>query len=155
MQETFVNNVIKNVKEDLKSMEPGSQKDVENAKIADVEKRWNELHKKVVSRNATIKKICPFAEQFNGETEKLLPWLLTADKEIRLIQPLSSETVVLIQQKRAIEVKFVVFRSYQQNFVNLKEEACGLALLLHEMESLILQRAGDIYCLWISRFVPD
>ena len=118
VQEPIINDVIKTVKESLKTKEPGDEKDVLQSTIVDIEKRWNELHKNVVSRHAIIRKIYPFAEQFNYETEKLLPWLLTADKEARLIQPLSSQSVELIQQKRAIEVivsDFVfVLLDYQQ-----------------------------------------
>lgn len=104
MQESRVGNVISDIKESLKSMEHGPEKDTLTSTIGDVEKRWNEMHKKVATRHITIRKIYPFAEQFNSETEKLLPWLLAADKEVRLIQPLSSQSVVLVQQKRTIEV---------------------------------------------------
>lgn len=104
VQEPIVNSAITSSKENLKTKEPGKEKDKLSATISEIEKRWNELHKKIVLRHAVIRKICPFAEQFSAETEILLPWLLTADKEIRLIQPLSSQSVMLIQQKRAIEV---------------------------------------------------
>ena len=106
MHESQVGKVIADIKESLKSMEHGPERDTLASTIGDVEKRWNEVHKKVVTRHMTIRKIYPFAEQFNSETEKLLPWLLAADKEARLIQPLSSQSVLLVQQKRAIEVSF-------------------------------------------------
>ena len=109
MQEPQIVGLIASIKESLKSKESGPEKDVLASTIGDIEKRWNELRRKVVGRHSAIRKLYPFAEQFNCETEKLLPWLLSADKELRLIQPLSTQSVVLVQQKRAVEVPCILF----------------------------------------------
>ena len=114
-QEALIGNVITTLKEDLKAKEPGPEKDSLSATVTDIEKRWNELHKNVVKRHSIIKKIYPFAEQFNSETEKLLPWLVYADKEVRSIQPLSSQATVLVQQKRSIEVSYDSFHCIYAN----------------------------------------
>ena len=120
-QETLIGNVLATLKECLKNKEPGPEKDSLSTTVTDVEKRWNVLHKNVVKRHSTIKKIYPFAEQFNSETEKLLPWLVDADKEVRGIQPLSSQSTVLVQQKRSIEVSYDLFDfilSYSQGTID-------------------------------------
>ena len=103
--------VITTSKETLKNLEPGPEKEALKETIDDIEKRWNELHTKVVKRESAIKKLQPLSEHFNAEVEKLLPWLLTADKEIRIIQPLSSQPELLVQQKRAIEVRWFFITS--------------------------------------------
>lgn len=96
--------MISSGKETIKQTEPGTEKDTLKHTVEDIEKRWTTLHSKVTKRNTVIHKLYPVAKQFNNEFEKLLPWLMTADKELRVIQPLSSQPEILVQQKRAIEV---------------------------------------------------
>ncbi len=103
-QEPTVKHVIEAGKEKVKNQEPGKDRDTLKETIEDIEKRWDSLHSKVTKRRAVINKLYPLAKVYSDEVEKVFPWLMTADKELRVIQPLSSQPDVLVQQRRAIEV---------------------------------------------------
>ncbi|XP_065062306.1 titin-like isoform X4 [Rhopilema esculentum] len=98
-----VKQVVEDVKEKLKNVEAEKEKMSLSAAINDIERRWDVVNKKVTSRQNSIKKLHPSAEVYRSESEKLMPWLLTVDKDIALVKPLSSRLEVLVQQKRAIE----------------------------------------------------
>ena len=96
--------MVEDAKEKLKNVEAGEEKMSLSAAINDIERRWDVVNKKVTSRQNSIKKLHPSAEVYRSESEKLMPWLQTVDKDIALVKPLSSRLEVLVQQKRAIEV---------------------------------------------------
>eukprot|EP00794_Sanderia_malayensis_P006649 gene6649-7395_t len=101
--EPIVKHVIESGKSEIKGKEPGPERDALTETIEDVEMRWNTVRDKITKRHAVVGKLYPTARKYSEEVEKLFPWMLTADKELRVIQPLSSQPEVLIQQKRAIE----------------------------------------------------
>ena len=74
--------------------------------IADIERRWNDVSRKVITRHDCIKRLLPLSRVYSEYFEKLLAWMSNADDDLKAVLPISSDQESLVQQKRVVEVSY-------------------------------------------------
>lgn len=94
-QEPVFDQLMKNGSGLLESAEPGAEKDELETKLADVEKRWNEIRQNTAEHVARVDSALPEAEKYNESASSLGPWLTETEQKLASLEPIvaSKETV--------------------------------------------------------------
>lgn len=79
----------------LESAEPGAEKDELETKLADVEKRWNDIRQNTAEHVARVDSALPEAEKYKESASSLGPWLTETEQKLASLEPIvaSKETV--------------------------------------------------------------
>ena len=72
----------------LESAEPGAEKDELEAKLADVEKRWNDIKQNTAEHGARVNSVLPEAEKYNESASSLGPWLTETEEKLASLEPI-------------------------------------------------------------------
>lgn len=80
--------LMKNGKNLLESAEPGAEKDELEAKLADVEKRWNGIKRNTAEHVARVNSALPEAEKYNESASNLGPWLTETEEKLASLEPI-------------------------------------------------------------------
>lgn len=94
-QEPVFEQLMKNGNNLLESAEPGDEKDELQAKLADTEKRWNDIKEKTSEHLARVNSALPEAEKYNESNSSLVPWLTETEQKLASLEPIvaSRDTV--------------------------------------------------------------
>ena len=94
-QEPVFDQLMKNGSSLLESAEPGAEKDELEAKLADVEKRWNDIKHNTAEHEARVNSALPEAVKYNESASSLGPWLKETEEKLASLEPIvaSKDTV--------------------------------------------------------------
>ena len=74
----------------LESAEPGEEKDELQAKLVDVEKRWNDIKQNTAEHVARVNSALPEAEKYNESVSSLGPWLTETEEKLASLEPIEA-----------------------------------------------------------------
>ncbi len=99
-------NILSNGHALLNGTDPGSERDALESRLADTEKRWDEVKTAAENRTNGIDVLLPESEKYSDNSVTFSCWLMTAETKEKDLQgrPLSSDRAMLDQQRREIEV---------------------------------------------------
>ncbi|KAL9979902.1 hypothetical protein ACROYT_G008419 [Oculina patagonica] len=81
-QEPVFDQLMKNGNNLLESAEPGAEKEELEAKLADIEKRWNNIKENTSEHLARVNSALPEAEKYNESASSLVPWLTETEEKL-------------------------------------------------------------------------
>lgn len=79
---------MKNGNNLLESAEPGAEKDELEGKLADVEKRWNNIKQNTAEHLVRVDSALPEAEKYNESASSLVPWLTETEGKLASLEPI-------------------------------------------------------------------
>ena len=79
---------MKNGNNLLESAEPGAEKDELEGKLADTEKRWNDIKQVASEHLARVNTALPEAETYYESASSLGPWLTEAERKLTSLEPI-------------------------------------------------------------------
>lgn len=87
-QEPVFEQLLSNGKNLLESAEPGAEKDELEAKIADTERRWNEIKQIASEHSVRVDTALPEAETYHESAGSLGPWLADTERKLTSLEPI-------------------------------------------------------------------
>lgn len=95
---------MKNGNNLLESAEPGPEKDELEAKLADTEKRWNDLKQSTANHLARVNTALPEAEKYSESASNLGPWLTETEEKLESLEPIVASPDALDKLSKAVEL---------------------------------------------------
>lgn len=80
--------LVKNGNNLLESAEPGAEKDELEAKLADIEKRWNDIKQNTSEHLVRVNSALPESQKYNESASSLGPWLTETEEKLASLEPI-------------------------------------------------------------------
>ena len=88
----------------LEGAEPGPEKEEIQAKLADAEKRWQDIKRNNAEHLERVNTALPDAEKYSEFTSNLKPWLLETEEKLQSLKPIEASQESLDELTKAMEL---------------------------------------------------